>query len=234
MSQTKKPVKGEKVENTGETTGEAPDKRIEKVIREIKKFYAVGKHKRDKKPNGSSAAADAASQRTMAYEKERCRKAVQFARKYDQEDLEELCSLLREHKPIFGYTHLFILVTISDPEKRKQFQELCIKNRWSQVEMWRQKKLRFASCEDHGGRPREKRDELDRTLLHLAEICTAWQRWQKNAMKGQLDQAQTLLEQLPASVKQAVQKLDQQLSDLKGKVDAELKIKRDAASAQRS
>lgn len=60
-------------------------------------------------------------------------KARQFAKLetgYSEIQLHELFDLLLEYRPVFGISHIGLLVTVSWPE-REQLQSECIENNWS-------------------------------------------------------------------------------------------------------
>jgi hypothetical protein len=115
------------------------------------------------------------------------RKARQFARQqsgYNQQQLEALCELLIEHRPVFGISHIGLLVTVPRPERDK-FQHRCIVNNWSVQKLETEIKSRFG-IRSPGGRKR--RFESDEVFVLIEDMTTAWYRFFFAAKTSQQDQ----------------------------------------------
>src|SRR5436305_827887 len=95
---------------------------VNQAIREIRDYHEEGRKGLDEVPERSRQGArdiDAQAER-LGWNPTRLRKARQFAHReegYTQQRLNELCRLLREHRPIFGISHVGLLVTVPWPQR---------------------------------------------------------------------------------------------------------------------
>src|SRR5262245_44831039 len=110
---------------------------VAEAIRQIKAYHAQGKQSLKGLPErgryGQRALDEQAERR--GWNVTRLRKARQFAHAdegYSRERLNELFRLLREHRPVFGVSHVAVLVTAPWPV-RGEFQRLCIEHNWSKA-----------------------------------------------------------------------------------------------------
>jgi hypothetical protein len=105
---------------------------VERQIEGIQAYYDVGRQTLQQSHHSLGEVA-----RSLKWSEDKLRKARQLARPvtgYSPDDLQEVFALLREHRPVFGPSHLARLVSVPWPE-RKKMQRRCIQRNWSVSEL---------------------------------------------------------------------------------------------------
>src|SRR5262249_33667210 len=111
---------------------------VERSVREIREYHRQGRASLRELPQRRARGQRDLDEQAegLGWNVTRLRKARQFADPeggYSQDRLNELCRLLREHRPIFGVAHVGILVTISWAEGRADLQRRCLRDNWSKA-----------------------------------------------------------------------------------------------------
>lgn len=109
------------------------------AIWEIRAYHDQGRQSlRDLPSRGKHGARTIDEQaERLGWNSTRLRKARQFAHReegYSRKRLNELCRLLRAHSPVFGISHVGLLVTVPWPE-REAPQRACVEGNWSTYEL---------------------------------------------------------------------------------------------------
>jgi hypothetical protein len=154
------------------------------------------------------------------------RKALQFARRgygYSARQLDRLCALLRKHRPVFGVSHVGILVTAPWPQ-RAELQQLCAAKNWSKAELEDEIKKRLGARR-RGGRRRHVGADQGLLLVQLAELTDTFQRWQAAAARD----SGAALDALPEQVRGLLDKAADSLQALREAVDEALRALREGA-----
>ncbi|MFO0881781.1 MAG: hypothetical protein U0840_31165 [Gemmataceae bacterium] len=76
--------------------------------------------------------------------------ARRFAVRYSQTELDTLCAQIAKHRPVFGTSHVGILIAVPQP-KRHKLQTQCIQRNWSMSEL-KSSKARLFKARSRGGR----------------------------------------------------------------------------------
>lgn len=217
----------------------ATREQIDAAIRDIRKYHHQGRESlRDLPPRGAYAQRDVEEQaKRVGWNATRLRKSRQFAspdQGYTQSQLNELCRLLREHRPLFGIAHIGIMVTAPWPE-RTDLQRQCIEENWSKSELEAEIRMRFGSRRQ-GGR-RRKVPDRDHALLQLGEMADSWLRWnritteERNGKgKGKI---KTLLDALPEKVQDGIRGVNRAMVRLQEAVVSELEVVRSGRRRRR-
>jgi hypothetical protein len=126
------------------TKRKAKDNEVVKQIDEIRALHGLGSESLQSslRISGQVEAWDC----TLA----RLALARRFAARYSEEQLDELCDLILKYRPIFGTSHVEILVAIPWP-RREKYQRRCIKRNWSRKQLIAAKTRRFKR-KSRGGR----------------------------------------------------------------------------------
>jgi hypothetical protein len=196
---------------------------VERSIREIREYHRQGRASLRELPERSrygQRALDEQAER-RGWNVTRIRKARQFAHAdegYSRERLNELFRLLREHRPVFGVSHIGVLVTAPWPV-RGEFQRLCIEQNWSKAELETAIKARLGPRR-FGGRRRHVAADPVHALVQLGEFTDSWQRWYAVAAEEPEGNGETrsVLDRLPESVSAEARKVNRAIRRLRDKV----------------
>lgn len=210
---------------------ERPQASLEEVtqaIREIRTYHEQGRRSLRELPERGKHGARAIDEQAerLGWNPTRLRKARQFAHPktgYSRERLNELCGLLREHRPVFGTSHVGLLVTVPWPE-RETLQHGCVKGNWSTAELQAEIKRRYGSRRQ-GGRRRRVSADPGRALVQLDEMADTWRRWLavvSEANEGE----EAILDALPVAVNTQVNAVRRAVNRLRVAVSAELEARR--------
>src|SRR5262245_56865145 len=186
---------------------------VEQSIREIREYHRQGRASLREVPERGrfgQRALDEQAER-LAWNLTRLRKARQFARAdegYSREQLTELFRLQREHRPVFGVSHVGVLVTAPWPV-RAEFQRLCIESNWSKGELETAIKARLGPRR-FGGRRRHVAADPVHALVQLDELTNSWQRWYAVAAQEPEPNGRThsILGRLPEAVRAEARKVN--------------------------
>jgi hypothetical protein len=201
---------------------------VAEAIRQIKAYHAQGKQSLKELPErgryGDRAIATQAKQR--GWTETKLRKARQFASPeagYSKDRLNELFRLLREHRPVFGVSHVGILVTASWSEGRAKLQRRCILENWSKDQLEAKVKARLGPRR-FGGRRRRVAEDPVQALVQVDEMADTWRRWydiaseEPSGSKG----AKSVLDRLPEPVRAEVHKVNGAMRRLRKSLAEEL------------
>jgi hypothetical protein len=154
------------------------------------------------------------------------RKARQFAAEYAPNDLRKLVDLLKRYRPVFGITHVGILLTVSKVRVRTKLQRWCIDCNRSTAELEAEIKKRYG-VRRQGGRRRAVGLDIDHVLVQLEGMCDTWRRWYLVVAPEQLPEGtQSILEQLPRKVQEGIGQVNRTTQRLAATVDGELQARR--------
>ena len=200
---------------------------VERSIREIREYHRQGRASLRELPERSrygQRALDEQAER-RGWNVTRIRKARQFAHAdegYSRERLNELFRLLREHRPVFGTSHVGVLVTAPWPA-RAEFQRLCIEQNWSKAELETAIKARLGPRR-FGGRRRHVAADPVHALVQLGEFTDSWQRWYAVASEEPEPngRTQSILDRLPEAVGAEARKVNRAMRRLREAVTGEL------------
>jgi hypothetical protein len=204
---------------------------VERSIREIREYHRQGRASLRELPErgrfGQRALDEQAERR--GWNVTRLRKARQFAHAdegYSRERLNELFRLLREHRPVFGVSHVGVLVTAPWPA-RAEFQRLCIEQNWSKAELETAIKARLGPRR-FGGRRRHVAVDPVHALVQLGEFTDSWQRWYAVAAEEPEGngQTETVLDLLSEAVRAEARKVNRAMRRLGEAVTGELERSR--------
>ncbi|MFO0881820.1 MAG: hypothetical protein U0840_31425 [Gemmataceae bacterium] len=196
---------------------------VSQAIRDIRAYHDQGRQSlRDLPQRGEygGGAIDGQAER-LGWNPTRLRKARQFAHPeegYSRDRLNELCRLLREHRPVFGVTHVALLVSVPWSQ-REELQRECVEGNWSTQELQTEIKRRFGSRRQ-GGRRRRVSSDPSHALVQLEEMAETWRRWL--AVAGE----QEVLDALPEKVRERINAVNRAISRLREEVTGELEAGR--------
>jgi hypothetical protein len=214
---------------------QASEEDVTEAIREIRAYHDQGRQSLRELPERGKHGARAIDEQAerLGWNPTRLRKARQFARAgegYSRDRLNELCRLLREHRPVFGTAHVGLLVTVPWPE-REEIQRKCVEGNWSMTELQAELKRRYGSRKE-GGRRRQVPSEPADVLLQIDELADSWERWYKviapKPEEGQ--KKKTILRTLPENVQERVRAVNKAIKQLREVVTAALEAIRKKAS----
>jgi hypothetical protein len=154
------------------------------------------------------------------------RKARQFADQYSQKDLRSLIRLLRQHHPVFGISHVGILLTVPAARLRTKLQRWCIEGRRSAAELEAEIRKRLG-VRRQGGRRRAVSPEVDQVLVQIDMTCDTWRRWHRVIDPEQPPEGKPcILEQLPPKVQDGIRLVNRATKRLAAAVGDELQALR--------
>jgi hypothetical protein len=153
---------------------------VSAAISEIRAYHAQGVQSLRELPVKGAYGAGAIDEQAgrLSWNPTKLRKARQFAHPesgYSGERLKELFRLLREHRPVFGVTHIGLLVSVPWPQ-RAELQSECITGGWSTYELQARIKRLFGTRRE-GGRRRRVSGDPAGALVQLREMADTWERW---------------------------------------------------------
>ena len=114
---------------------------------------------------------------------ELARNAHRFHECYSQEELEELLTLLAKHKPPWGYSHVWKLVSIEDKRLRKRVQRLAIKGKWGRSRL-QAEIIALRGRVKHGGRRRAVTGDVAMCMVKLDQEVDRWLRLLENITRA--------------------------------------------------
>src|SRR4051794_14754900 len=103
-----------------------PRSKIDQTICDIRAYYKHGCSSLRQVPYRNTPGAIARQSKQLQWNETKLRKARQFADPetgYTPELVDELCRLLRAHRPVFGTAHVGMLVTVSWADGRDELQK---------------------------------------------------------------------------------------------------------------
>ena len=214
---------------------------VDEAIRQIRAYYRQGKASLKELPGrGGYDVGAIVTQARRLREQEpgnhwsdtKLRKARQLARPkdgYSAPQLNDLCRLLRAHRPHFGVAHLGVLVTVRWTDGRKALQKKCIVNDWSKTELEAQIKLRFGSRRQ-GGRHRRVATDPGQLLVQIDEAADSFLRWYKVAAGEDEEGSEEpcALDALSDSVRRRVLAVKSAMDDLRKAVRRQLRVARES------
>lgn len=209
----------------------ATSEEVADAIRAIRAYHDQGRQSLRELPQRGKHGARAIDEQAerLGWNPTRLRKARQFAHReegYSRDRLNELCRLLREHRPVFGISHVGLLVTVPWPE-REAIQRECLEGNWSTYELQAEIKRRYGTRRQ-GGRRRRVSSDPDHALVQLDEMADTWQRWFAVAGEGEEG---TILDALPEKVRTRAKAVQSAVSRLRDAVSAELEASREKSAA---
>jgi hypothetical protein len=196
-----------------ESRPRATRKEVAEAVRQIKAYYERGTQSLEELPERGryGARAIAAQAERLGWAETKLRKARQFADPvlgYSRDQLHELFSLLREHRPVFGVCHVGVLVSAPWAEGRAELQRRCILGNWSKDRLEAEVKV-LLGTRNWGGRRRRVADDPVLALVQVYEMADTWLRWHTVAAgepRGNGHSA-SVLDRLPESVRAKVHKI---------------------------
>jgi len=180
----------------------ASPKEVERSIRALVAFHRQGLRSLRALPRkGTHGQGEIPAQaERLGWDLNRMHKARRFALQYGKADLEHLCSLLRQHRPVFGVSHIALLVTVASRAKREELQRLCLRRNWSTKELQANLKQRYGKRRQAGRRPHIGSD-LASILTTLELAGSRWLRvFDILAEEDAGGEAKSRLAQLPGPI----------------------------------
>jgi hypothetical protein len=200
------------------------------AIRAIRAYYHQGQLCLAETPSsgnyGTRFLEERCKQLGRAWNVTKLGKARQFADQYSPKDLRSLIRLLRKHHPVFGITHVGILLTVSKVRVRTKLQRWCIEGNRSTAELEAEIK-KFFGVRRQGGRRRAVGLDIDHVLVQLEVTCESWRRWYREVDPEQPPEGkQCILEQLPPKLQEGIRQVNRTTQRLAATVDGELQARR--------
>ncbi len=156
----------------------ATPEEVQKSIKGVRAFHQLGR-KALQLPHTLTLEQQAAQ---LGCEPARLAVARRFARPktgYSDAQLKELCALILEHQPVFGTSHVEILLAIPWP-RRKTFQSRCVRKNWSRRQLIAAKVKRFRPKSAGGRHPQVTPDNAPVELKgHANALCRLVSRMEK-------------------------------------------------------
>jgi hypothetical protein len=182
---------------------------VDQAVKEIRAFHAQGrKSLREQPERGRHGAKEIEAQaEELGWNPTKLRYARLFAHRqegYSRERLDELCKLLREHRPVFGVTHAADLASVPLAQ-REEVQRRSIEGNWSRSKLKAEIKKLLGSRRQ-GGRRRRVSSDPGEVLVQLDQMADTWQRWFRQA--NDEEEARPILNRLPIKVRERVRKVD--------------------------
>jgi hypothetical protein len=162
---------------------------VGEAVREIRAYWEQGRTSlRDVPETEYREDTIGNAARGLGWNVTKLRKARQFADPesgYTPQRLDELVRLLRQHRPVFGISHVGTLVTVpwddADESKRRgELQRRCVEGNWSKAELVAEIKRLFGSRR-HGGRKRRVAADRVGAYVQLDAMADSWLRWVQRA-----------------------------------------------------
>src|SRR5262245_34160583 len=230
------PPAKEETSTMGTTRPRATRDEVNRAIREIEAYHRHGRQSLKEMPRrGRYGEGDIAGQVKRLREKEpgthwshtRIRKARQFADPeggYSRRQLDHLYRLLRKHLPVFGVSHVGILVTLGWAEGRAELQRRCVVSNWSKAEL-EAAVMRRLGPRRQGVRWRQVGEEAGHLLPQLDAMAQSWERWYgvANGTLGKAGRRRNVLPKLPPAIRKRVKAITGAMAGLRAKVAEKLR-----------
>jgi hypothetical protein len=201
---------------------------VAQSVREIREYHRQGRDSLRELPKRGGYGQRALDEQAgrLGWNVMRLRKARQFAGPesgYSRKRLNELVRLLREHRPVFGVSHVGILVSASWAEGRARLQRRCILENWGKARLEAEVKARLGPRRS-GGRRRRVADDPVQALMQIDKMADTWLRWHAAAAAEQRGNGdgESVLDRLPKPVQTEVRRVTRAMSRLRGAVAGEL------------
>jgi hypothetical protein len=200
-----------------------------KAIQEIKAYHEQGRRSLRELPRRGEHGARAIDEQAdkLGWNPTRLRKARQFAHNsegYSRDRLAELCNLIRDHRPVFGVSHVGLLVTVPWPQ-RERIQKECVEGNWSTAELQAEIKRQYGARRQ-GGRRRRVSAKPEHILIQLDQMADTWRRWHMVVAKVN-EAGQSALDPLPGEIRDRIKSTAKALTKLQEAVHVELKAARE-------
>ena len=144
----------------------------------IRDFYELGTKFLKAAGDGRSPGTAEKLAEKYGYSQVAVYKARQFAKMYNEDELEELCSLGESEGQPLGIGHVHQLIQVKSAGERKRLQKAASKNCWSSRKLKEQRKHKhgYKVATKVGRKPRRAANS-DEALLQLAQHADQWLRW---------------------------------------------------------
>jgi hypothetical protein len=207
-----------------ESRPRATREEVTQSVREIREYHRQGRDSLRELPERGGyrqRALDKQAER-LGWNVTRLRKARQFADPesgYTRKRLNELVRLLREHRPVFGVSHVGVLVRASWAAGRAMLQQRCILENWGQARLEAEVKARLGT-KPRGGRRRRVADDPVLAFVQLDEMGDSWLRWDDVAAEKPQGNGHTksILDRLPKPVRGEVRRVTRAMRRLRDAV----------------
>jgi hypothetical protein len=173
----------EPAEASGETEGPSSPAKYE----ELRAWHEFGKQIPQKFDPESVELAEAARKLGLDRKMDATtmRKARQFARTYSGTELEDLLRRRNGAGASLGWSHIRVLVSVEDRERRAELEREAVAQAWSVRELGDAVPRLPGHKGSVGGRSFRKAKSPEDGLLQLVERCEAWLRFQEKAVQAE-------------------------------------------------
>jgi hypothetical protein len=214
---------------TENTNARVEDDAVERSLRAVRDFHAIGRGSLDRHPGGRMPYGGVTAEaERVGLHPEMLRKARAFAAAYREEELGQLFKLCRRHRYALGVSHVIRLLSVPDKRLRTAMQRRLVTGDWSYAD------LEFEILKEQGirsptvGRRRRVPSDGHEACLQLARFCEQWRRLSAvlclEARARAVEHATTTRAiALPARITRQGKLADEVLSSLSRIVTAELK-----------
>ncbi|MBC8869803.1 MAG: hypothetical protein H8E44_10315 [Planctomycetes bacterium] len=142
--------------------------------------------------------------------------ARKFAKNYNEEQFEELCSLRRPDGKPLSPSHFVYLLLVNDKRRRKSLQRRTIKESWSTSRLYDEIRQVQASSTPAGA-PFRRLESTDDALVQIANMTGRWLRWVKVLEPGEEGEAEgeITFDDLPESVRKELKSASRSIRKLR-------------------
>lgn len=139
------------------------------------------------------------------------KKAWKAAQEYTEDQIDELCDLVAEHRARFGATHLIRLLAVKDRKRRDTMTRSAIRGHWGVTRLERAIQAINGRREHVGKRPHIP--DGNRELLNaVVALCEKWQRFCSEAKARLSDDMLATAERATKAVAKVKQAADAELN----------------------
>lgn len=182
-------------------SGEVPSMKRQKDKKKPKPTYAHG-HKLD------VLYEEAAS---VGFNHDTLKKAWKAAQEYTENQIDELCDMVAEHRARFGATHLIRLLAVKDRKRRDAMTRSAIRGRWGVT--WLERTIQAVNGRrEHVGKRPHIPDGNRELLNAVVALCGKWVRFCSGAEARLSDDMLAAVERATKAVEKVKQAADAELS----------------------
>jgi hypothetical protein len=145
-------------------------------LEHIERFYKLGQRSRTKYPERMAYGCTDEEAGCLGVSRNKLRLARRFCLLYNEEDLQKLLHMCRQHRGTFSVSHVMVLLGVPDRKTRAALQERAIADHWSYARMATQVKVLLGSRRSVGGRPRREMRDMDEASVEMQKASVNWLR----------------------------------------------------------
>jgi len=216
MAKKKRPKSASAPKTTSEPAS------VRKAVKQLRDYYQLGQE---------MLAADAKNPNRGVYSKgvtkefaerigtgrDYVDKARQFASRYTEDQLDELCSLRRPDGMPLGRRHLIALLSVKDKRQRNRLQRMAAEEGWGTRRLG-EEIVGLQGSQSSGGRRPRGPESVAGALAQIAKMSERWGRWVQGFERGEVK-----LETLPKTVRARLTAVTAEIEKLEHAVRRHLK-----------